>query len=315
MKFKNFAIAATLAAIFALASCNTKQPSASEGGEPMISGKEAFADSASSFVRVFDKDGKLYIQKTNTDYELIDAVSKNEKHQLLLKITKAVLSHSDSVSTSKIYTIVTRDITHSSISEPSYEISFKANEIELKENTIIATRSGSNTEEDCISRYNIFTGEKVFECSYGSLNVGIPNVKDKRFIGYTSRATTGNPLSQVQEENVMAMISYSSSERAITSVKLKLKRSPIADKLPTYTPEMMLVSTNQRNAVVEDGKAIILMGADEKYTAKDVAGFSAVFTFYIGEDNETSQVVIPVIDDKLAVSKASFDKDLFELSE
>jgi hypothetical protein len=315
MKFNQIALSCTLLIILALASCNTKQSPTNEGGEAMISGKETYADSSSSFVRVFDKDGKLFIQKTNTDYELVEAVSNKEKHQLLLKITKAELSNADSVNSSKIYTIVTRDITHSSISDASYEINFKANELEFKDNTILATRSGSNTEEDYISRYNLFSGAKVFDCSYGSLNVGIPNVKDKRFIGYTSRAATGNPLKQSIEGNLMAVINYSSSEKAISSFKLKLKRSPIADKLPAYTPEMLWVSTNGKNAVVDDGKVLILMGADEKYTAKDVSGFSAVFTFFIGEDNETTKIVIPVIDDKLALSKATFDKDLFELSE
>lgn len=295
-------------------SCNTKSENTSSGSQAEFRGTASFEDSSASYIRIYDRDGKVFVQKTNTYYELITAYNGNQPRKMLLKITKAESASADSSqNANKIITVVGRDITESSISDPSYEINVKASEIEFRDNTILFTRIGETNEEDYISRYGLISGKEVFNCSYGGMYVGIPNVKDKRFVGYTSLIAAGKPLDDKHITNLLATINYSSSTQAISTAYLKLKRSTYAESIARYTPEMILNASNPKNAMVDDGKGLILMGADENYKPADVYGFEAVFTFYFGDDNESTQVIIPVENDKLAIEKARYDKNIFEL--
>jgi hypothetical protein len=56
-----------------------------------------------------------------------------------------------------------------------------------------------------------------------------------------------------------------------------------------------------------------MMKADEHYSSKDLSGFSLQLTFYYGDDNESTVILVPVVDDQLDYSHAKFDKDLFEI--
>ena len=56
------------------------------------------------------------------------------------------------------------------------------------------------------------------------------------------------------------------------------------------------------------------MKADEHYQPADVKDFSVKLTFYYGDDNEATYIIIPVVDDKLDLAHAQYDKDIFELT-
>jgi hypothetical protein len=77
---------------------------------------------------------------------------------------------------------------------------------------------------------------------------------------------------------------------------------------------MVLVSQDANTTVIEDGKSLILMKADEHYQPADITGFAVKLTFYYGDDNETTTVLIPVVDDKLDLSQAKYDKEIFEIA-
>ncbi|MES2620842.1 MAG: hypothetical protein V4615_08315, partial [Bacteroidota bacterium] len=77
---------------------------------------------------------------------------------------------------------------------------------------------------------------------------------------------------------------------------------------------MVLVPTAEGTTPIEEGKSIIMMKADENYTSKDLAGFAVQLTFYYGDDNESTTILIPVVDDKLDIANAKFDKDIFDIA-
>ena len=60
-----------------------------------IKGKNVYSDSSSSSVKVFDQNGRVCIQQSNTYYEMVDAYEGTTKIPLLLKINKTELCFAD----------------------------------------------------------------------------------------------------------------------------------------------------------------------------------------------------------------------------
>lgn len=297
--------------IFYLVSCNqSSNPKPTDAGIK-VDAEQSYTDTSSSFVKVYDDKGKLCIQQSNTYYQLADVYDGSTKIPLLLKINKVELCLADSVNKQKFFKISAKSILDNR--DLHWTSDFVATDIRFNDNTLIAVREGTDGEEDYISRFSLLNGKKIFACSYADLKVSIPNVRSKRFVGFTSRAAASQPIQESKEENLIAVIDYSSSEKQIDKLKLKLKRSALAAKIPSYSPEMIFVSTHSNTSVIEDGKTVILMKADEHYQPSDIKDFSVQYTFYFGDDNEATKIIIPVANDHLDIAHASYDKDIFEL--
>lgn len=309
MKYSIHGVALML--LLVVAACDNKTKESTD--TVTITGKEGYVDSSSSSVRVYDDKGRICIQQSNTYYELVNYYEGATKIPLLLKINKVELCVADSVNKHKVYKIAAKSVMDTK--DVHWDAEFVATEIRFQDNTLLAVHEGSDSEEDFVKRFSLSNGAEVFSCSYGDMKVGIPNVRDKRFIGYTSKNAASQPLGELKEENLLALIKFGSSNKEIRTLKLKLKRSGTADQIPTYTPEMQLVSANTNTSVIDDGKSIILMKADENYKPADVTDFSVQYTFYFGPDNESTQLTIPVKNDNFDLKAAVYDHDIFELVE
>lgn len=291
-----------------ISSCNnnTKNSTGSTS-----SGKEGYADTSTSTVRVFDQNGKVCIQQSNTYYQIVEAYDGPAQIPILLKIRKTELCAADSANKSKVFEISARNITGGR--EIHWNNSFVATDLQFNNNTMLASFEGDNDQEDYFKRYNLFDGKEIFSCSQGELTVKIPNSRDRRFIGFISRKAASNPLKDYNTENLAGVIRYSSNLKAINTLLLKLKRSKVAAKISSSTPDMILEPLNDNSSALEDGKVLVLMRADEHYQPSDVKEFAVKLTFYYGDDNETTTIVIPVTGDNLDVSNAKYDRDIFEL--
>lgn len=305
-------VVAVCAGVLLLSACGEKNKSKTVNAIPEISGKVTYSDTSVSSVKVFDQNGRICVQQSNTYYELADFYKGEQKTSLLLKVRKTELCVADSVNKHKVFEIEANNIGAGNI---HWNLQFAATEFSISDNTLRAVHEGVNSEEDFVRRFSLQNGEEIFSCSYSELKVAIPNIKDKRFIGYTSKTAASEPLKEFGEENLLAVIQYASSEKNYGKYKLKLKRSRAAAKIAAYTPEMSFVSTNESTSVIEEGKSIIMMKADEHYKPEDIKDFSVQFTFYFGEDNETTVVSIPVVNDRLNISTAKYDKEIFELEQ
>lgn len=310
MKCK-FCLPVVTAMVLFFASCNNKKGS-SDDNAVKVNGKESYTDTSSSFVKVYDENGRLCIQQSNTYYELVDLYEGSARIPLLLKINKVELCLADSVNKHKVFKVSAKSVMDTK--DVHWETEFVATDLQFKDNTIVATHEGVDSEEDYIKRFSLRDGKEVFSCSYGDMKVSIPNVRDKRFIGYTSTVAATRPIEARKEENLFGLIQYAASDKSINTLKVKLKRRATQGEVPVYTPEMQLVSANSNTSVIEDGKSLILMKADENYTAADVKDFAVQFTFYIGFDNEATQITIPVVNDKLDVARAAYDHEVFEIT-
>lgn len=301
---------ATLVILTAVTGCKKKAGQTSSDTVVTTNGKD-YTDTSASSVRVFDDKGRICVQQSSTYYEVINYYEGATKIPLLLKINKVELCVADSVNKHKVYNISAKSVMDTK--DVHWEANFVATDIRFQDNTLLATHEGADSEEDYLKRFSLRDGKEVFSCSYGDMKVAIPNVRDKRFIGYTSKSAASQPIQELKQENVLAIINYGSSEKKINAFKLKLKRS--AADIPVYTPEMVLVPANENTSVIDDGKSIIMMKSDEHYKPADVTGFSAQYTFYFGPDNEATILSIPVKNDKLDLAGAKYDHDIFELVE
>ncbi len=87
----------------------------------------------------------------------------------------------------------------------------------------------------------------------------------------------------------------------------------MANKIPNYTPDIVLVAANENTTIIEDGKSVILMKSDEHYKKSDVKDFYVKLTFYYGDDNESTAITIPVVNDLLDLKSAKYDKEIFDI--
>jgi len=299
-----------LAIVCCLSSCK-ETPKYSADTTPPITGKQVYTDSSSSSVKVYNENGKVCVQQSNTYYELIDAYEGSAKIPLLLKIKKTELCFADSVNKHKVFEITAKSVMDTKTVEWSAD--FVATDIQFKDNTLLAVHEATDGEEDFLKRFSLINGKEVFSSSYGEVKVAIPNVKDKRFIGYTSQKAATNPLKELNTENLLGIIRYGFSTAPVNAFKIILKRSKVAAKIPTYTPDIILVSTSESTTVIEDGKSVILMKADERSQKADVKDFSVKLTFYYGDDNESTEIIIPVSNDQLNISAAKYDREIFDI--
>ncbi len=308
-KSYHFLLCVTTAVIL-LSACKERSAKNTATQTETISGTSLYVDTGTSSVKVFDQNGKVCIQQSSTSYEMINAYEEQQKIPLLLKIKKTELCFADSVNKEKVYEISGQTVLDTKTI--SWQTQFVATQIEFKDNTILATKEGNDTEEDFIKRFSLLTGKEIFSCSYGGLKVAIPNVRQKRFIGFTSRKATTNPLAELKEENLLGTLTYA-SENSTATLQFKLKRNNVTAKIPTSTPDMVLVPLNTNTTAIEDGKTIVMMQLDEHYSPADISDFCVKLTIYYGDDNEATDIIIPVKHDKFDVSSAKYDRDIFEI--
>jgi hypothetical protein len=298
-----------------LISCNNKPKT--EHGTDMtsqpggIAGK-GYTDSSASSVRVFDQNGRVCIQQTNTSYEVVTIFQGSTKIPLLLKIRKTELCYADSINHDKMYEISAKSVMDTKA--VSWNADFVATEIYFKDNTLLAVKEGNDNEQDFIRRFSLNDGSEVFSCSFSDMEIKIPNVTNKYFIGYTSKKAATDPLSKLKEENLQGVVRFGSSLGAIDSFKVKLKRSKVVDKIASSVPDAVLLASNDNTRAIDDGKTIILMKGDEHTQNKDVSDLAVKFTYYFGDDNESTDITVPVVAGKFDLSRAQYDKDIFEIT-
>jgi hypothetical protein len=295
-----------------LSACKDKGKTETVTDETPITGSQTYSDSSTSSVRVFDQNGRVCIQQSNTYYQLADVYEGANKIPLLLKIKKTELCFADSINKDKVYEIEAKSILDTKTVQ--WKNQFVATDMQVKDNTLLAVHEGGDANEDFLTRFSLLDGKAIFSCSYGELKAMIPNVRDKRFLGFTSRKAVTEPIQNRNEENLLGIVRYSNGSKEVNAFKVFLKRSGVTDKIPQYTPDMVLVPSSVNATTMEEGKSVVMMKADEHYTAKDITGFSLQLTFYYGDDNESTIILVPVANDQLDFAHAKYDKDIFEIA-
>ena len=272
-----------------------------------IAGKEYFADTAVSTVRLFkDAQGREILEKNNTYYDLIDFIDKQDLKKVMLKITKSEIAFLDSNSSDSHFTISAANIADN---KSGWKKEVPGTDVDYSNKAVIVHSEGRNpNEEDTYTQYSLLTGEKLMTYTYGQLTTLIPNTSNKRFFGYLSKlsATEDKPEG-------FALISYVGSNEVIDRVTVKLKWDNT--NIPVYTPELkMLVAKESGNTLTNEGKTVIMGHADRTFTAKDINNFAMQINYYLPNASDPITILLPVREDHLDIDNASYDKRIFELS-
>ncbi|MFN8315042.1 MAG: hypothetical protein U0T32_01170 [Chitinophagales bacterium] len=160
-------------------------------------------------------------------------------------------------------------------------------------------------QEDTYTYFDIKNGEKIMDFTYGELKAIIPNTSEKRFFTYLSK---NNSLKDAVEGD--GVVQFASSSKLC----LYCRKAKGAVKVPTYTPEMQVLTMRESgNQLAPDGKVIILMKLNESFTSKDVTGFAFQVSYYKEGEQEPYTIVFPVDNDKINLEQAIYDKAIFEL--
>ena len=283
-----------------------KNPSGG-GSDLAVSGKETFADSAVSTVKLFkDGQGREVLQKNNTYYDLVDFIDKQDLKKIMVKITKVETGFIDSGTSQSHFIVSASNIADG---KSGWKKEFAGADIDYSNKVVIVHSEGRNqNEEDTYTQYSLLTGEKLMTYTYGQLTTLIPNTSNKRFFGYLSSqsATDDKPEG-------FALISYVGSNEVIDRVQVKLKGNNTT--IPVYTPELkMLVAKESGNTLTNDGQTVIMGHADRTFTAKDINNFAMQINYFLPNATEPITILLPVREDRLDIENASYDKKIFELS-
>jgi hypothetical protein len=277
------------------------------GSDLAISGKESFADSAVSTVRLLKDDkGREVLQKNNTYYDLVDFIDRQDTKKIMLKITKSETSFIDSNTADSHFMVSATNIADG---KAGWKKEFSGSDIDYTNKVIIAHTEGRNSnEEDTYTQYSLLTGEKLMTYTYGQLTTLIPNTSQKRFFGYLS----GQSATQDRPQG-FALVSYVGSDAVIDKVNIKLRGNNTT--IPVYTPELkMLVAKESGNTIAGEGKTVILGHADRTFTAKDINNFALQINYFLPNASDPITILLPVREDRLDIENATYDKGIFELS-
>jgi hypothetical protein len=292
-----------LAIIMGLCMHACKNPSASD---LVFNGKEDFADSAMSRVRIYkDGRGREMLQKSNTYYDIVDFEDRQDHKKMLLKITKVETSQVDSATTDNHFIVSVSNI---SGGNTGWKKEFTGSDLDYSNKVLIVHTEGRNpNEEDTYTQYSLLTGDKLMAYTYGEMMALIPSTSNKRFLGYLSKqsATADKP-------EAFAVISYVGSNEVLDKVAIKVKDG---NDVPVYTPELkLLVAQESGNTLTNDGRTVILGHAGRTFTAKDINNFAMQINYYLPNASDPITILVPVRDDRLDIGHATFDKKIFELS-
>lgn len=268
-------------------------------------------DSATTFIQL-RKEGDNWIQlKKNSRFEVINVLSEKGIKPTLFRIESEEHIHPDSTYPLNHYRVTAR---LPEANEPQWTNELEGQEFDINSREIRITQITNGTDEDYISLYSLETGKKICGFCYGGLEVMIPNSSARRYFGYTSLECAGRSLEKPQQGSLLGKIVYAANTGAAEEWEIHLNRTPLAAVIPHRTPELKWIHTEGKNAAVQDGQSLILTAIGKSFTAEDITDFSIRMTYFYG-DGESTAIEIPIYNDHLDISRATFDRSLFRLTQ
>lgn len=269
------------------------------------------ADSSVSKAFVSNKSGGHEYSFQNIDYLPFSYPFKGEENEGLIKLKRAIIMDSKgsikeaSCKISPVY-IAKQD------QKVAWDLSLPVDALQYQDGYLLGTRHGSEDLEDAYIMINPTNGNEVMRYTSQFIDALIPNIKDRRFVGFFSLKTT-KELIENNKEGQLGIITYASNRRKIDTYRVLVKNADIFKMIPPYTPDMIFLTNMDVYRQIEDGRRLALMNLTEDYKPEDIGNFSAQFTFYKGDDMTPLTISIPVTKDRLDVDHATYDKSIFTL--
>lgn len=186
----------------------------------------------------------------------------------------------------------------------TWKIFLNADEIEVKDNVLLAKTDAKDGLEETFSIHNLESGKHLVDYTYDKLIVKIPETNFKRYIAYTSLANSKNILKSY-DKNTIGLLTYSSEKNVLQKILIKS-----STKIDSITPDMRLVSISEKSRIIGNVGVLYFTYLDENYKNKDI-DFAFGLSYYVGADE--SSILFEVTDNKLIKDKVKYDKKIFDI--
>lgn len=193
-------------------------------------------------------------------------------------------------------------------SKKNWKIYTKANEFEIRNETIITKSFADIDDEETYSLFNMHTGKHLIDYTYGCLKAFIPSTKFIRYIGFTSRLNNKKLLDKY-DDDVIGLLMYASSENTIQEFIIKSEV-----EIDGFTPDIEMVNLDDKSRLLEGNSSLYFMELSEDYKKSDI-DFAFGITYYIGENSTENSMLFVVEDDRINLKSSKIDTKTFEIKE
>jgi len=312
MKFIQLKTAALIGitCILALSACHPKKQAASADISIQQPADASVSDADSSRLWVSAMNGKISLTLQDISYLPYDFPFLNENNSGVIKVLRKQIRGIDSKGMQSTCTL--SPVYQSQGKMSSWKTLVKAESVSNHDGVLLAKRTGTEDREDTYYLINPINGQIVMIYSMEAIDAVIPNIKERRYFGYLSRASEDHLLEE--SDGMVGRVSYTSNRSWISGIDIKVKDESVRKQISNYTPDMTYTTSMDVFRLMEEGKRLALMNLDEHYQAKDMSNFQAVLTYYIGDEGTPEKIIIPVMNDQIDVEHISYNKNVFSIS-
>jgi hypothetical protein len=299
-----------LSALVLLSACQTKKKSNDSDLSIQKPADAKVSDADTAKLWVSTSGGKIAITLQDVSYLPFDYPFLHESNSGVIKVLRKQIRGIDAKGMQSTCSL--SPVYQSKGKMSPWQTVVKAESVTNHDGVLLAKRTGTDDREDTYYLINPLNGQIVMIYSVQAIDALIPNIKERRYFGYLSRATEDHLLDE--SEKRVGRISYTSNRQWISGLDIKVNDEAMLKQISTYTPDMTYTTSMDVFRLMEEGKRLALMNLDEHYQAKDMSNFQAVLTYYVGDEGSPENIVIPVMNDKIDMEHITYNKNIFTIT-
>jgi hypothetical protein len=289
---KTFLFALGLLLLAGCAENKNRAPVASASGDALV---------------IYEKD-KVIAQ--NHSYKFLEVGS--EKKPVLIQVEERVEKFLGKDSSESVLTISAFGPSGASFDKKLWEKTYRADFIQFDPRYMRLIRNPRGENEDLSILLNYFSGEELIAFTGPNAFFAIPNQEEKRIVGFLARANDLGLLDK-EGEDIVGNLVYASATEKKQTIHVRLKNLNQKMSMQKFTPGMMIKTTGEEDKVLDDGRTVLLGSLRDGFVADKITDIDIELIFYLSEEQKEVSVTIPIVHDKMDLSKAVYDKNIFVL--
>lgn len=253
----------------------------------------------------------LVVEGTNTSYLYTYYPRNNEKIPLVVRAERFYQARDLDLPYPSDFKLEAFDMESGEL-RSKWNSDIRGSSIGFNFYTLMLQKSGEL--EDTYECYSLESGERLMSFTYDHLELIVPNVLDKRLLGFLSRNGQGAGMQAFENDpQLYGIITYCSNRERIDQLALRVRDEATLEKILEYSPDMVWYSERDGDKLIRNDKRLLLWELDENYGTEDLGGMSVRFTVWVGDYSNQLAFDIPLVEDRLDLSAATYDTGIFEL--
>lgn len=237
-----------------------------------------------------------------------------EKKPILIRVyeTNEIFKGKDSSENQvKMEAFETTDL---SMSHPLWTKDYRADQVFCDPRYIRLFRNPRGENEDLSIFIDYFSGKELISFTGPNAFFAIPEQEEKRVVGFLARANDLNLLAE-EDKNIVGKLTYTSAKDQLQSVSFIAKDALLLESIQKFTPGMMIKTSGEEDKVLDDGRTVLLGSLRNGFSSEQLTGINIQLIFYLSKEQKETTVTIPIIYDKLDISAATYDRNIFILKD